>query len=47
MLIASFGDKPWQRSLPALAFTLLATGIGLSCVLTNALAGDPAVLTLR
>lgn len=43
---ASRGDPPWQRNLLPIAFTVLMTGIGLSCVMANVLDGYPTVFTL-
>lgn len=44
--VASPGDARSRGSLVPIAFTLLVTGIGLSCVLANVLDGHPTVFIL-
>lgn len=46
LLPAAFGIASGHRRVLAVAFTVLATGIGLSCVLANVLDGHSAVFTL-
>ncbi len=46
LFVESLGSARWHRSLLPIAFTVLATGIGLSCVLANVLDGGPTVLAM-
>ena len=46
LMVASLGNSPWARSLLSIAFTVLVTGIGMSCVLASVLDGHPVIFAV-